>query len=127
MFEIAQAGLVFVGGGIGAVLRYGAGVAAKTAILGTFPWGTLLVNVIGSIAIGLVAGLSMRWGWSESTRIFLVVGVLGGFTTFSAFSMDNVQLIQAGAYGQAALNIVVQVVLGIVLAFAGLVLTSPTA
>jgi fluoride exporter len=93
--------LVASGGGIGAWLRYLVGLG-WTALLGpvradAFPWATLTVNVLGSLAMGLVIGWLARFGaHGESTRLFLAVGLLGGFTTFSSFSMDIVFLAQRG-------------------------------
>lgn len=88
---------VFLGGGLGAVLRYLAGLAVAS------PWGTLFVNVTGSLAIGLAIGwLSAA---SADTRLFLVTGVLGGYTTFSAFSLDALTLWQRGEPWMAALYV----------------------
>ena len=72
--------------------------------LGRFPWGTLLINVLGSLVIGVVAGLTLtpeRLGWHPDMRIFLMVGICGGFTTFSAFSLQVVEMIHLGDLGPA--------------------------
>ena len=92
--------LVFVGGGIGALLRFAVG---RAAILHgyTAPLATLAVNVAGCLAMGLLAGWFTSRGGSEPWRIFLLTGVLGGFTTFSAFGLDALTLTQRGAYGAA--------------------------
>ncbi len=83
--------LVAIGGAAGSVARYGVGMAAARWGL-AFPWGTLLVNVLGSLAIGLLAA---RLGpTEENLRLLLGVGALGGFTTFSAFSLDAIRLIE---------------------------------
>ena len=84
--------LVALGGALGSVLRYGVGVYATAALGGGFPWGTLAVNIIGSASIGLLGGL----GVSGDLRLLLVTGVLGGFTTFSAFSLETGLLFQRG-------------------------------
>lgn len=83
--------LVFVGGGLGAASRHGVNIAAARFLGVGFPWGTIIVNVGGSLAMGLiVAWLAFRGGggWTQHTRLFLTTGFLGGFTTFSAFSLD---------------------------------------
>ncbi len=104
--------LVFVGGGLGALLRY---LAALT--LGG-PLATLLVNVAGSFAIGLLAA-SIPLD-QHPARLFLMTGLLGGFTTFSAFSLDAVALSQRGDYGLAALYVALSVALSLAAAAAGI-------
>jgi len=112
------------GGFLGAAARFLVGGAAQRAAGGSFPVGTLLVNVVGCAAIGVVMGLAEgRGGLSEGTRAFLVVGVLGGFTTYSAFGFDTVRLWQAGAAGMALFNVALQIVLGIGAAAVGFALT----
>jgi CrcB protein len=108
--------LVMVGGGMGAGLRYGVGLAASRLFGLGFPWGTLLCNVIGSLAMGLLIG-GMAQGLlgdgrqAENARLLLGVGLLGGFTTFSTFSLDAIavwqrgEVIQAGAYVAASIII----------------------
>lgn len=84
--------LVFIGGGLGAVLRHLVGLTAARMFPG-FPWGTLVVNIVGGVAMGLLAAsLATR----EPMRLFLLTGILGGFTTFSAFSLDAVLLWENG-------------------------------
>ena len=114
--------LVFAGGGAGAVARYGVHLASVRAFGPAFPVGTLSVNVIGSFLMGLaVAWLMGRTGTIiEELRLFLAVGLLGGFTTFSTFSLDAVRLWQAGEGGMAALYIGLSVVLSITGLVAGL-------
>lgn len=115
--------LVMLGGGLGAGLRHMVGVAAVRVMGFGFPWGTLTVNVVGSLAMGLlVAGLA-RFGpdiGAREIRLFVGVGVLGGFTTFSSFSLDAVNLYEAGHASTAALYVVGSVVLGLTALFAGL-------
>jgi fluoride exporter len=90
---------VAAGGALGSVARFWL-AAVMTALTGPrFPWGTLLINVLGSFVIGLVAALTLtpgRVGMHPDLRIFLMVGVCGGFTTFSAFSLQTLELLQSG-------------------------------
>src|ERR687890_2781467 len=98
---LAASGLVALGGGAGAVARYQTG-RLLTLVLGpasvaAFPWATLAVNVIGSLAMGLLAGWLARFGsGGETARLLVGVGLLGGFTTFSAFSLELMLLIERG-------------------------------
>ena len=112
---------VFLGGGLGALLRFLAGKASVAWFGAAFPWGTLLVNVTGSLAIGLAIG----WlaGTSADMRLFLVTGVLGGYTTFSAFSLDALALWQRGEPGMAALYVLASVALSLAAVAAGYALS----
>src|SRR6478609_7708849 len=95
--------IVFLGAGIGGALRHGVNVAAVRVLGYQFPFGTLIVNVLGSFVIGLFAGyFAFRPGISQHMRLFLTTGLLGGFTTFSAFSLDAALLVERHAYGAAA-------------------------
>ena len=112
--------LVALGGALGAWLRF-ATTHAWAAILGparaaVFPWATLSVNVLGSVAMGLLVGWLARHGGGEAWRLLLGVGVLGGFTTFSSFALEVVALAQRGAMLSAALYVAVSLAAG----FAGL-------
>jgi len=92
--------LVFLGAGIGGVLRHGINLACARILGLAFPWGTIAVNVVGSLLMGALAGwLAYRADaqWSQPVRLFLATGILGGFTTFSAFSLDAVLLWERGA------------------------------
>lgn len=91
--------LVMAGGAVGSGLRYLVGRAALAALGPNWPWGTLAVNLIGGLAMGLLAGLLARTTNGELWRLLLGVGVLGGFTTFSAFSLDAVLMLQRGELG----------------------------
>lgn len=105
--------LVGCGGFAGAVLRWGAGTAIARAG-GAFPWATLAVNAIGCLAIGFVmSATETRGGISSEMRALVVTGVLGGFTTFSAFGWETFALLRAGSTGLAAANIAAQLALGI--------------
>ncbi len=110
--------LVALGGGAGAWLRFVAGRLIGNA---GFPWATLSVNVLGSFAMGLLAGWLARSGSiGESWRLLLGVGVLGGFTTFSAFSLEMAELIQRGALAQAGFYAAASVAGGIAGLYIGL-------
>jgi len=114
--------LVFLGGGLGAMLRHGVNVAAARLLPGVaFPFGTLAVNITGSLAMGLIAGwLALKGEASPSWRLFLTTGILGGYTTFSAFSLDAALLYERGETGLAAAYVLGSVVLSIGGLFAGL-------
>jgi CrcB protein len=114
---LASSLYVATGGAIGAWLRFFAGRLVPSA---QFPWATLAVNVLGSFAMGLLAAWLARGGGAESARLLLGVGVLGGFTTFSAFSLEVVSLAQRGAFGLAALYIGASLIGGIGALFLGL-------
>ncbi|HUE78739.1 MAG TPA: CrcB family protein [Sphingomicrobium sp.] len=112
---IGSYALVFIGGGLGSVMRFAVYHAARLWLPPAFPWGTLVVNVIGGLAAGLVAGwiLSRSLGGADSTSLFLMTGVLGGFTTFSAFSLDAVLLWQRGEPAAAVGYAIASVLLSI--------------
>jgi CrcB protein len=114
--------LVGVGGLIGASTRYAIGRWVNDlAGNPTFPYGTLAVNVIGCLLIGILAGLAAtRTLIGVDTRAFLMIGVLGGFTTFSAFGLDTIELMRRGDYFVGVSNIALQVTLGLVAVWAGL-------
>ena len=115
--------IVFLGGGIGAALRHGVNLLSAR-LLGTgFNYATLFENVSGSLVMGLLIGyFAFAGGASQHWRLFLTTGILGGYTTFSAFSLDSVLLYQRGEIGLAALYVVLSVVLSIGGLFAGLAL-----
>ena len=107
--------MVGVGGALGSVLRYLlGGLIGRWKAGWTFPLETLIINVAGCLAIGLLAGLSESRGvFTGTTRAFLFIGVLGGFTTFSTFGYETFQLMRDGQWPAAALSTGLQVVLGI--------------
>ena len=112
------------GGAIGAVARYWVAGLALRWMGPQFPWGTLTVNVVGSFLMGLlIAFLALRTNVSPELRAFLLVGVLGGFTTFSAFSLDVSVLVERKDMGAALLYVFGSVVLSIGALFLGLYLT----
>ena len=117
---------VALGGGIGALLRYQTGRLLThvlgTQIVGAFPWATLAINVIGSMAMGLLAGWLARHGQGgEQWRLLLGVGLLGGFTTFSSFSLELMLLIERGQAGQAVAYAAISVLAGLAALYAGLI------
>jgi len=115
--------LVALGGAIGASLRHGAGLAAVRVIPGgNWPWGTFFVNVTGSLAMGLLVGwLAFKANeGGQDMRLFLATGVLGGFTTFSAFSLEAANMMREGALAKAFGYAGASVLLGIGALFIGL-------
>jgi CrcB protein len=109
--------LVGLGGGIGSVLRYTATLLVSTR---KFPYATLSANIIGSFIIGLVLAFSIRdEHFASNWKLFLATGICGGFTTFSAFSLENMQLLQSGKTGMAFLYIALSVIVGIAATFSG--------
>jgi CrcB protein len=113
--------IVFLGGGLGAALRHGVNLAAARLLGTAFPYGTLAINVLGSLAMGLIAEyFALKVGLPQRWRLFLTTGVLGGFTTFSAFSLEAALLYERGQIAGAALYVVASVVLAIGALFAGL-------
>lgn len=114
--------LVGVGGAIGSIARYGSGVLVGRLWPTTFPLATLLVNIAGSLVMGLFIGFLARTtpAWQADARLFFAVGVLGGFTTLSSFSLDTVVLIERGEIGQAAFYVLASVVVSIAALFIGL-------
>ena len=118
---------IALGGALGSVARF-VTVTASNRLIGTsFPFGTLLVNVLGSFAIGFIATIMLRkYADAESARYFLTTGFLGGFTTFSAFSLELLQLMQGGETALALLYILASIVLGLLAVFAGFALAQHT-
>lgn len=116
-----QALLVAVGGAIGSLARYYVGLGALRAAGPNFPWGTLTVNVVGCFIIGLFAEvITRRYGGSVELRLLLITGFLGGFTTFSAFSLDAVSLFERGAVTAALIYMVASVGVSLLAVIAGL-------
>jgi CrcB protein len=115
--------IVFLGAGIGGALRHGVNVGAARLFGYGFPFGTLVVNVAGSFLMGLFAGyFAFRPGIGQHIRLFLTTGLLGGFTTFSAFSLDAALLIERHDYGLAAGYMVGSVAASVSALFFGLAL-----
>jgi CrcB protein len=115
--------LVFFGGGLGAMLRHFVNIICARGIGDSFPYGTFIINITGSTVMGLIAGyLAFKGEASQHWRLFLVTGILGGYTTFSAFSLDVALLYERGELGLAALYVLGSVALSIAGLFAGLAL-----
>jgi CrcB protein len=114
--------LILLGGALGTLARYGASGFAHQKYSGVFPIGTLTVNLVGSFLIGLLWGIAENSTLNPNLRTFLFVGILGGFTTFSTYSLETLSLLRDGAFKLALLNILLNNVLGIVLAFSGLLI-----
>jgi fluoride exporter len=115
--------LVFVGGGLGATLRHVINVTCARCMGTAFPWGTFIINITGSAVMGLIAGyLAYKGEASQPWRLFLMTGILGGYTTFSAFSLDTAVLYERGELGLALAYVLGSVVLSIAGLFAGLAL-----
>jgi len=115
--------LVLIGGGTGAMARYAAGSAIMTRFGGTFPLGTLVINVTGSFLIGfLMTMLTERFKLDPNWRLLLVVGFLGGYTTFSSFEWETYSTLGDGARWMGALNVVSSVMLGYAAVWLGAIL-----
>jgi CrcB protein len=113
--------IVFLGAGIGGAMRHGVNVAALRLIGAGFPWGTLAVNIAGSFVMGLVAEyFALKSGLPQQWRLFLTTGILGGFTTFSAFSLETALLYERGELLAAGLYMLGSAVLAVAGLFAGL-------
>lgn len=110
---------IALGGALGSVGRYWVSTLAVARWGNAFPWGTLLINVSGSLLIGVIAGCNSGWLAGDNTRKFLMVGICGGFTTFSAFSLQTLELIQKGDITRASMNILASVALCLLAVWAG--------
>jgi CrcB protein len=105
---------VAIGGAVGSVARYLVGVGSTKLFGLGFPWGTLLINTVGSFLIGVFAeSFALKWNLPQSAQVFLTVGICGGFTTFSTFSLDSYVLIERGELWAAAAYVIGSVVLSI--------------
>lgn len=112
--------VIGAGGAIGAIARYLLGGAVHRLTPGFFPYGTFVVNVVGCLVFGLIVGLAeSRLTLGPGGRAFLLIGVLGGFTTFSSFTFESFELLRDGQVLQAAANVTGQVVLGFMALWAG--------
>ena len=113
---------IALGGAVGTIARYGASSLAARSFGETFPWGTLLVNVSGSFVIGIFAALTGpdgRWLVAPDARLFVTIGVCGGYTTFSSFSLQTLNLVRGGEYSAALGNIAGSLILCLVAVWLG--------
>lgn len=101
---------VMIGGAIGAGARHLVGQAVLARFGPAFPWGTLSINIVGSLLMGMLVGWLARSGGGDTTRLFVGVGILGGFTTFSSFSMEYWMLFERGQNAQAAAYVLASVI-----------------
>ena len=115
--------IVFLGGGLGAALRHGVNLASARLLGVAFPYATLIENVSGSLVMGLLAAyFAFKGDASQHWRLFMTTGILGGYTTFSAFSLDAALLYERGEYSLALVYVLASVLLSIGGLFAGLAL-----
>jgi CrcB protein len=123
---LINAALVGSGGFIGAIFRYGlSGFVQRSTPLSAFPYGTLAVNMAGCLLIGIVVGLvESRQLFGPEVRLFLMIGVLGGFTTYSTFGYETFGLLRDGDFLRAVVNVGIHVVLGLALLWAGYTVTT---
>ncbi|WFU32217.1 fluoride efflux transporter CrcB [Bradyrhizobium brasilense] len=114
---------VAIGGSLGSVARYLVAIGAGRLVGTDFPWGTLVINIVGSFLIGVFAeAFALSWNASQAMRVFLTVGICGGFTTFSTFSLDAIVLMQRGELWSAGTYMAASVALSILALFGGLLL-----
>ncbi|MEM1095572.1 MAG: fluoride efflux transporter CrcB [Bacteroidota bacterium] len=111
--------MIALGGAVGALLRYGVGVWSGQHIGTGFPWGTLIVNLLGAFLIGILAALMQRTPWADWLVGLVMIGLLGAFTTFSTFALEAVTLLREGAVAKAMLYLGVSNVAGVALAALG--------
>ena len=116
---MSKAVAIGCGAAVGANLRFFFGWWARRAFESEFPWGTFFVNLAGSFLIGLAAAFALRNDWDHRLSAFVIVGALGGFTTFSAFSSENLEMLRNGRYDLLAFNVLGSAVIGLMLAWGG--------
>jgi CrcB protein len=114
--------LVAAGGAIGSAARYGVGRIGSPQLSGAIPWHTLLINASGAFLIGLLLVAAARLGWPAWWRPFLAVGILGGYTTFSTFSLETIELMLRGSYGTAATYAIGTLAVGLLATAGGILL-----
>lgn len=116
--------IVFFGGGIGSVFRYLTSVFTERYVQSSFPWATFFVNIVGCLIVGILAGLVAKQQLtSPDLRLLFITGFCGGFTTFSAFALENVKLFQNGNSLLALLYIALSVILGVFAVWTGMMIT----
>src|SRR5580658_4665822 len=122
MGALATSALVFLGSGFGGTTRYWLGTFISNKVGPAFPWGTFAINVTGSLLIGLLMGYLLNTQASQGWRFLLVVGFLGGYTTFSSFSYETANLVREGSYAYAGGYVLGSVLLGLLCTLLGLAL-----
>lgn len=121
MVNLVEAALVALGGAVGAVLRYGVGACVQgSAGSSAVPWHTLVVNLLGCLLLGVLVGWEMCYGLSQGSRALLIVGLCGGYTTFSTFSLECLRLLTAGAYMPLVVYLALSLVGGFALVALGI-------
>ncbi|MBL0102706.1 MAG: fluoride efflux transporter CrcB [Bacteroidetes bacterium] len=111
---------LMAGGAIGTLLRYLSSLwIAETIFHFRFPWGTFFVNLVGSFVIGLLAGMNQNNQWNMELKTFLFAGLLGGFTTYSSYALESLNLIRAGEFGLTIIYITSTTLIGLLMAAAG--------
>lgn len=115
--------MVAVGGALGSVLRYGTSIFLAGLLGPGFPYGVLFINITGCFVMGVVAGIgSFVWQWPEAVRVLVMVGFLGGYTTFSAFSLDVLTLVERGQHTTAVGYVFASVMGSLIAVFSGVAL-----
>ena len=115
--------LLAAGGAVGTILRYSMSGLAYRMVNSIFPWGTIVVNLTGSFVIGLLWGFFEIQNISSNMRNFIFIGILGGFTTFSTYALESLNLFRDGEIKLAMTNILISNVCGLILVFAGFMLS----
>ncbi|MDR1763204.1 MAG: fluoride efflux transporter CrcB [Dysgonamonadaceae bacterium] len=119
--------IIFVGlgGGIGSIFRFAVSKYAESKGGGVFPWATFTVNILGCLLIGVLFGFSAKQPWFDSNmKALFMTGFCGGFTTFSAFSLENVQMYQSGNFPTLAVYVAMSIIVGFLAVYAGIALTN---
>jgi len=111
---------VMIAGGLGSGARYLVGRSAVATFGGSFPYGTLIVNLVGCFALGIVVQIASSGEWSPELRATIAVGFLGGFTTYSSFNQETLMLVSSGAIGAAGLNVALTLAGGLAAATLGM-------
>jgi CrcB protein len=120
--DLTKALVIGAGGFLGANARYWLGGLIQSRAGATFPWGTFAINLLGSLAIGIFMEIAMREGWHPNWRLFVAVGVLGGFTTFSSFAYESVGLLSDKSYGAGSFYVFGSAILCVTGAWVGRIL-----
>ena len=115
--------MVFLGGGIGAMTRYGVSLYFENHGA-SFPWSTFIANIVASLILGILIGLNLRNGFSQNTNLLLMTGFCGGFSTFSTFSAESLELLKLGNISTALVYILASLVVGILVVFLGIKIAS---